>query len=196
LQENGMELRQLVESTRSVRRFGREAVETQTLRELVDLGRLSASGGNKQPLKYILSADEATNAKIFPCTLWAGYLEDWDGPAEGERPAAYIVLLNDTELSKSPGVDHGIAAQSIVLGARERGLGACMIGSLKKRELAEALMVSDRYEILLVLALGVPGEAIRLEPVGEDGSIKYFRDDDGVHHVPKRALDDVILNAH
>jgi len=188
-----MTVRELVKATRSVRRFGQDPVSLETVRELVDLGRLSASGGNKQPLKYILSADAETNAKIFPCTVWAGYLADWDGPVEGERPTAYVVILNDTEVSNAPGVDHGIAGQSIVLGARERGLGACMIGSLRRKELAEALDISDRYEVLLVIALGAPGEEIRLEPTGADGDIRYYRDDQGVHHVPKRPIDEVIL---
>ena len=125
---------------------------------------------------------------------WAGYLKDWDGPAEGERPAAYIVILGDKDISPSFGCDHGIAAQSILLGATERGLGGCMIGSVKKQGLREALEIPPGYEILLVIALGKPKETVVIEAVGPDGDIKYWRDDEDVHHVPKRALDDMILS--
>ena len=189
-----MSIRELVLSTRSYRRFDPEvAVDCQTLRELVDLARLSASAANRQPLKYLLSCSPETNALIFPHTRWAGALKDWPGPAEDERPAAYIVILGDTEISKNVGCDHGIAAQSIMLGATERGLGGCMIGALDRPALRASLEVPQRYEILLVLALGRPAEQVVLEELPPDGNINYWRDEQSVHHVPKRALDDIIL---
>jgi nitroreductase len=192
--ENTMGLRDLVVSNRSYRRFYEDvAIDCEVLKELVDLARLSASGANKQPLKYMLSCDAATNASIFPLLGWAGYLKDWPGPAEGERPSAYIILLGDTEISKSFGCDHGIAAQSILLGARERGFGGCMMSSVQREGLREALDIPSRYEILLVIALGKPKETVVIEAVGPDGDIKYWRDDEGRHHVPKRALDDIII---
>lgn len=187
-------LKDLILKNRSTRRFDPStAVSEGTLRELVELARLSASGSNKQPLKFLLSADPAKNAKIFPNLGWAGYLEDWDGPAEGERPAAYIVILGDSTISEDTGVDHGIAAQSMMLGAVERGLGGCMIGSIKRVPLRAVLDIPERYDIKLVLALGKPAETVVVETVGADGDIKYWRDADGVHHVPKRSLDDLIV---
>ena len=109
---------------RTYRRFYQEVtVEHQMLRELVDLARLSASAANLQPLKYILSCESQKNALIFPHLGWAGYLKDWQGPSKGERPSAYIIILNDTRIGQSSGCDHGIAAQSILLGAAEKGLG-------------------------------------------------------------------------
>ncbi|MHB0914013.1 MAG: nitroreductase family protein [Armatimonadota bacterium] len=181
----------LVRKNRSYRRFSREPVSVETLRELVNLARLSPSAANLQPLKYKLSADPETNARIFPTLAWAGYLADWPGPTEGERPTAYIVILCDTEVSKSAGCDHGIAAQSILLAACERGLGGCMIGSIKRDELRSALAIPDRLEILLVLALGRPAEEVVLEEA--TGEIKYYRDERGVHHVPKRPMEEIIL---
>jgi nitroreductase len=187
-------LKELVTKTRSYRRFHQEtAVELETLRELVELARLSASGANLQPLKFILACDRETNARIFPLLKWAGYLKDWGGPVEGERPAAYIVLLNDSEIRPDAGVDHGIAAQSIMLGATEKGLGGCMIASIDRPALREALSIPERFKILLVLTLGAPKEEVVIEEVGPDDDIKYYRDAQGVHHVPKRALEDLIL---
>jgi nitroreductase len=189
-----MQFRELVLKNRSYRRFHQDQpVTMETLRELIDLARLAPSAANRQPLRYILSVDPAKNALIFPRLAWAGYLRDWVGPEEGERPTAYVVILLDSEVSKNAGCDHGITAQTILLGAAERGLGGCMIGSVQRDELRAALGIPEKYEILLVLALGVPKEAVQLEAISPDGDVKYWRDPAGVHHVPKRSLDDLIV---
>ncbi len=125
---------------------------------------------------------------------WAGYLQDWGGPGEGERPSAYIIILGDKTIATSFGCDHGIAAQSILLGAAELGLGGCMIGSARKAELMQSLGIPDKFEILLVIALGKPKESVVIEPLGPEGDIKYWRDAQAVHHVPKRSLDDIIVS--
>ena len=183
----------LIKKSRSTRRFKQDqAIELETLRELVDLARLSPSGANLQPLKYILSCDAQKNASVFPHLEWAGYLKDWTGPSEGERPSAYIIIMGDKNIRKSFGCDHGIAAQSILLGAAERGFGGCIIGSVRRAGLSQTLRIPAHYEILLVVALGKPGETVRIEAVGPDGDIEYWRDDEGTHHVPKRSLDEII----
>jgi nitroreductase len=187
-------IKEIIQRNRSYRRFYQdELVSMETLRKLVNLARLSASGANLQPLRYILSCDPEKNSHIFPHLAWAGYLKEWPGPEEGERPSAYILILGDTQVSKSFGCDHGIAAQSILLGAAELGLGGCMIGSVKRAELAQTLNIDPRYEILLAIALGRPKETVQIEPLGADGSVKYWRDENNVHHVPKRALEDIII---
>jgi len=187
-------IRELVIKNRSYRRFHQEVpIERETLKELVDLARLSASAANRQPLKYILYCQPEKNQLIFPCLSWAGYLKDWPGPAEGERPSAYIIVLGDTRIHPSFSCDHGIAAQSIMLGATERDLGGCIMSAVDRVELGKALNIPPHYQILLVLALGKPREKVALETVGPDGDIKFWRDKDEVHHVPKRALDDIIV---
>jgi nitroreductase len=186
---------ELILKNRSYRRFYQDtAIDLDTLRELVNLARLSASGANLQPLKYIISCDPQRNALIFPNLTWAGYLKDWPGPVEGERPSAYIIILKDTEI-KSPITEYdcGIACQSMLLGATERGLGGCIIYSVNRKKLQEALTIPERYEIPLVLALGKPKEKVQIEAVGPEGDIKYWRDKQAVHHVPKRDLDDIII---
>ncbi|MBE0524494.1 MAG: nitroreductase family protein [Methanosarcinales archaeon] len=184
----------LILKNRSYRRFFQDnAIEIETLKELVELARLSASGANLQPLKFIISNDPEKNALIFPHLAWAGYLKDWAGPEEGERPAAYIIILGDAKISKNFGVDHGIAAQSIMLGAVEKGFGGCVIGSIQREGLREALTIPFQYEILLVLALGKPKETVVVETAVQNGDIKYWRDGNGIHHVPKRPLDELVI---
>ncbi|MEK7353961.1 MAG: nitroreductase family protein [Chloroflexota bacterium] len=187
-------LKDLVLKNRSYRRFYQDVpVKEETLRELVDLARNSASASNRQALKYMLSCDPEKNAKIFPLLGFAGSLPNWGGPFEGERPTAYIVILLDTEISKASGSDHGIAAQSILLGATEKGLGGCMHGSAKKPEMMAALNIPAKYEIQLVISLGKPKEKVVLEPLGADGKTTYYRDAEQTHHVPKRSLNEIII---
>ena len=117
---------------------------------------------------------------------------DWPGPEAGERPTGYIVILGDTNISKEFGVDHGIAGQSMLLGAREKGLAGCMLGAINREKLRDLLHIPSQLKILLVLAVGKPKEQVVLETVGTDGSIRYWRDREDVHHVPKRKLEDII----
>jgi len=188
-------IRELVLKNRSYRRFYQnEKIERTLLEELVDLARLSSSGANLQPLKYVLSNEPDKNEIIFRHLKWAAYLKDWNGPEEGEKPSAYIIVLGDKEISGNFFWDHGIACQSILLGACEKGLGGCMFGSVDKKGLAEKLDIPERYDILVVIALGKPKEKVVLEDLNETGDIKYWRDENGVHHVPKRKLKDIILD--
>lgn len=182
----------LVRRTRSFRRFQQEeSIPIGTLRSLVDLARMGGSARNVQPLKYVLINNPATNAEVFQHLAWAGYLKEWPGPAEGERPAAYIICLLDTRLSHEAECDLGIATQNILLGASEKGLGGCRIASFAPR-LKDLLALEDHLRILLVIALGKPVETVALEELQLDGDIKYWRDAYQVHHVPKRSLAEVI----
>ena len=186
-------IKDLILKNRSYRRFYQEYLVTiDELKDLVDLARLSASGRNLQPLKYYLSSDPETNTKVLSTLAWAGYLKDWDGPEEGEKPSAYIVILGDTRLTKNYYCDHGIASQSILLGAVEKGLGGCIFASVKREKLKELLNIEEYFEVLLVIAIGKPKEKVIIEEVVNE-DIKYYRDKDQIHHVPKRNLEDIIL---
>jgi nitroreductase len=188
-----MNIYDFVLKSRSFRRFREEhEINREILTELIQLARISASGANKQPLKYKLVHEKQECARVFPYTNWAGYLKNWPGPDEGERPSAYIIIVGDTGVSSSFGVDHGIVAQNILLGAVEAGLGGCMIGSIRKDGLRKEFNIPYKYEILLIVALGKPNEEVVIEEVKEN-DIKYWRDDKGIHHVPKRSLDELII---
>lgn len=186
-------LKDLIIKNRSYRRFYEDhQISKETLLDLVDLARLSPSGANMQALKFMLSYDSKTNNVIFPNTLWAAYLKDWDGPVKGEQPSAYIIILANTDLAKTPEYDAAIACQSILLGAAEKGLGGCIIASIKRNELSKEIKVPEGYKLLLIIALGKPKEEVVIDLVKED-DIKYWRDDQQVHHVPKRSLASLIL---
>lgn len=186
-------IRDLILKNRSYRRFIQsEKISLEQLTSWVELARFSASGRNAQPLKYILTNDEETNSAIFECLAWAGYLTDWKGPANGEQPSAYITILHDKNIADKYFCDDGIAAQSILLGAVEAGFGGCIIVSVNRKKLSEILQLPEHLEIIQVLALGKPAEKVVIDDV-VGGEIKYWRDENSVHHVPKRTLDELIV---
>lgn len=189
-----MALKDLVRANRSYRRFeGGYPISLAMLRELVGLARFCGCGGNMQSLRFALVYEEGDRAAVFPHLRWAAYYRDWDGPAPGERPSGYIVIVGDKQAGGTVVWDGGIAAQTMLLGAVEMGLGGCMIASMDRAGVAEALGLSRPEDVLLVLALGKPAEAVAVAPMPSDGSVRYWRDEAGVHHVPKRDVDDLIV---
>jgi nitroreductase len=189
-------IRQLVKKSRSYRRFDEtKTIGRETLIELVDIARFCPSARNLQPLRYVVSTDPEKTVRIRDCLMFALDLPDWGGPVKGERPVAYITIVTEDKCTPFTGHDIGIAAQTLLLAAAERGYNGCMFGSIKKKELKSVLSLSERYEIQLVLAFGYPAEQVVLDEVGKEGKTNYWRDSTGIHHVPKRALAEVLIQA-
>ncbi len=188
-------IKELVMKNRSFRRFfENEKIEYNTLSDFIDTARYTAASVNLQVLKYKIVNEKDENYKVFMNLAWAGLLKDWNGPEEGERPSAYIIVLCDKTISTAKPIDVGIAAQTILLAATEKGYGGCMFGSIRRDKLAAEFDIDlERYSIELVIALGKPKETVKLVEVPESGSTAYYRDDNGVHYVPKRSLDEIIL---
>ncbi len=188
-----MILRDIIFKTRSYRRFDESfQIPYKTLEGLIGLARLSGSGANRQPLKYVIYNTPEDCARVFPSIVWAAYLKEWEGPSPGERPSGYIIILGDKSITETFGVDHGISAQSIMLGATEAGLGGCMIASIKRDMIRTDLSIPDKFEILLILALGKPVEKVIIDTIKGD-DVKYWRDNEMNHHVPKRPLSELII---
>lgn len=186
-------IKELILKNRSYRRYHEnERLSREQLKKWLDLARFSASARNAQSFKYLLVTDEKDCDQLFPLLGWAGYLKDWSGPSKGERPAAYLVMLNDTTISTNYYCDDGIAAQSILLGAVEDGYGGCILASVNRKELKRIFSIPEPFDVIQVLALGKPAEKVVLEEM-KDGDYKYWRDENDTHHVPKRALDDFLL---
>jgi len=188
-----MTLKELLTRSRSYRRFHQDQpLDEKTLVGLVGLSRLCPSAANRQPLKYMISWEPEKNAVIFSHLRWAAALTDWPGPAKGERPTGYIVILGDKRIAGSFNWDDGIVAQCMLLGAAEQGLGGCMVGSIDRKGFRQALNIPEHLEILLVVALGEPKETVVLED-GSPDEVPYWRNANDVHHVPKRPLDELLV---
>ncbi len=189
-----MNSKDLLLKNRSYRRFAQEpALSEDDLRDLIDAARLSPSSRNDQPLKFIIVKSKEACKDIFLHTAWAGYLKDWHGPDESERPTSYIIILTDTEISGKSEIDVGIMAQSMLLTATEKGYGGCMLASIDRFKIRELFSIDDKYDVPLVLALGKPAEIVVIEDIESDNT-HYYRDANSVHHVPKRTLEELIID--
>ncbi len=158
----------------------------------MESARQAPSGANLQPLRYIVVDTPQMCDKVFPNTAWAGYLKGKGTPGEGQRPVLYVLLLTDKDLCKT-GAKHdcGAAAQNMMLTAWEQGIGSCWIGSLQRENLRSLLDIEERYEIDTIIAFGYADEKSVSEDA--DGDIKYYRDENDVHHVPKKTLTELVL---
>ncbi|MBD5357030.1 MAG: nitroreductase family protein [Bacteroides sp.] len=189
-------LKRLLKEDRSIRRFdATRKISYEELEKLVELTRYCSSGRNLQPLRYRIVHTEEEREKVYPLLKWAGYLTDWDGPEPTERPVAYLVQCLDTKLAKNCLCDDGLQLQAITLGARSLGIGGCIIKAFNAPALKEELGLEEHYEPRYVLALGYPVELVELEDMSgsPDADYKYYRTTDGIHHVPKRILSELIL---
>lgn len=189
--------RRLLIADRTVRRFREnEPVSDESLISLVELTRYCHSGRNAQPLRYFVVNDPETCEKVFPTLKWAGYFKDWDGPERGERPVAYLIQCLDTHYGSDCLCDDGLQLESICLGMQTLGLGGCIVKAFNAPMLSDALGIDARYKPRYVLAIGYPAEEVRIEDMNgdEDADFKYYRTSDGVHHVPKRPLSELLIS--
>lgn len=188
-----MDVYDAIRQRRSIRKFQQDKkISREVLERLVEAARLAPSGANLQPVKYLIADDDRVVAGIFDNVKWAGYLAPYGDPKEGEKPVAYIALLQDKSIRESGSeLDVGAAAQNIFLAAVNEGIGTCWIGSINRKAVRELLKLPENLILNTVIAAGYPGES----PIYEDesGSIKYYRDGSGVLHVPKRKMQDIVF---
>jgi len=183
----------LVVKTRSCRRFEQKSLPEGFLEYLVKTAGVCPSAANQQPLKYITIDNSDFMKDLYSHLRWAGALKDWDGPVEGERPMGYVAIILDKDISSSAGLDIGIAAQTMQLASMDQGVASCMIGAFNKKEVTALLSLDESKEIMLILALGYPMEERVLVDVKGDGVTAYYRDNKGVHYIPKRSPDTLLI---
>ncbi len=183
----------LLYKARSYRNFDPSHKYTaQVMKELINLCRFTPSTSNRQSVKFAFACDDKLCAEVFPLLRWAGYLTE-KPPYYGNVPSAYILLCCDLNIAEKPiEIDVGICAQTLVLGAMEKGIGACMIGSFDKEEMSALFGLSENLYPRLIIALGEPNEKIVITDAVQ-GDIKYYRDKDRTHFVPKRPLDEILI---
>lgn len=178
---------------RTIRKFEQKKVDRKDLERLVDCARVAAYGANVQPLKFAIVDNEETLKKIYPSTKWAGALTD-GAPKENERPAAYIAVLGDKNI-KSNGVfevEAGAAVTTMMLEAVEMGLGTCWLGAIQRDEIKKTLAVDESLDVVYLMAVGYPMQNSRMVEM-QDGNVKYFESEDGTINVPKRSLEEVLV---
>jgi nitroreductase len=188
------ELKSLMERDRSIRRYDESRrVSIEQLQSIVGLVRYCASGRNAQPLKYkIVSTEEACEA-VFPHLAWAGYYTDWAGPVTGQRPTAYLVQCDDTNIAGGRLCDDGLQLQAITLGAAAMGIGCCIIKAFNVQKVKEALHLPEHLNPTYVVAMGYPAEVAKIVEM-KDGDFKYYRNEKDEQCVPKRDMNEIIVS--
>jgi nitroreductase len=182
---------ELIKKRRTIRQFKPEEIPDRVLLKLAEAGRLAPSAANLQPLEFVLVKDPEVRRKIFPCLRWAAYISPAGDPKPGHEPTAYVVILVNTEIrDKGFEYDVGAAAENIILAALAQGLGSCWLISVDRETVRGILAIPDKYRLDSIIALGYPDE----NPVVEDfaGSVKYWKDEHGTLHVPKRKLESMV----
>lgn len=188
-----LELKSLMERDRSIRRYDeRKVISTEQMRDLVGLVRYCASGRNAQPLKYKIVLTPEERDAVFPHLAWAGYYKDWDGPADGERPVAYLIQCDDTSIPGGRLCDDGLQLQAITLGAAAMGIGCCIIKAFNAQKIKEVLHLPEQMNPTYVVAMGYPAEVVKIVDM-KDGDFKYYRNEKDEQCVPKRDLTELII---
>jgi len=187
-----MSVYNIAQSRRSIRKFNQDKIENETLIKYIDAARLAPSASNMQPIRYVIVNEDKNVKELFNFMSWAGYIKPEGNPKSGEEPTAYIVILADTNIRKTGyELDIGAAAQNIMLCAQEDGIGTCWLGAIDREKIKNMLSLEDNFVINTVIALGYPAEKPQTEL--ENGSTKYYKDQNGTLHVPKKGLEDVIF---
>ena len=183
---------ELLKITRSYRRYDeKRRIDDNTLRTIAEAVRYAPSAANLQRVRVAIVNDSLQNKEVFDTLGFAAYLNDWKGPEDGERPAAYMVLMTASEPDVNLAIDIGLSAEAIILSAREMGIGACLFRSFNKDKLS-LILGRDGYSPVLVISLGYPSEEVVIDDM-KDGDVKYYRDANDVHHVPKLPVSEIII---
>jgi len=190
-------IKELAKKSRSYRGYDQSReITREELLELVDCARYAPSSVNCQPFKYMLINTRDVLEKIQPLTGWAGALPNMKLPHPGKCPKAFILICQETNWDADLNRylrDVGIVAQTMLLAATEHGLGGIMIGNFSPKRIADTLNLPEHIVPMLLVAVGKPDEQIVLTEVEDGESVKYYRDENDVHYVPKRKLADIVF---
>lgn len=188
-----MDIIEAIKGRRTIRKFSKEKLSTSLIEEIIDSARYAPSASNVQPLKYIIVNDEQKVSDICNNIKWARYIKEGYGNEES-KPVAFIIVLVDTDIRESGyEIDIGASVQNILLSAYSKGVGSCWMGAINRTAIRKILGIPYKYLLSTVVALGTPDEQPILQPLDSNGSVEYYKDDNGVLNVPKRKLEDIII---
>lgn len=190
-----MEIMKLLEGRRTYRRFDQSRpLPEEVLQDMANAARLASSARNAQVLRFVFVTQPEAVEAVFGHVHFAGALPPELGqPKEGQHPTAFVIMTCAHEDAKAMTyTDAGLAASNITLAAYAQGVGSCIMGAIDRPQIKEILQIPDDQDVLFAIALGYPTHTAVIEPMPEDGSFKYWLDDDRNYHVPKRSLDDLV----
>lgn len=186
-----MSIYDLICSRRSIRQFKPDPLSQEILQRIVNAGRLAPSAANLQPIEFIVINEKKIRKEIFACLKWAASIAPEGNPKPGQEPAAYIVSLINLKIrDKGYEYDVGASIENMILAGLEEEVGSCWLISVDRPKVMEILGIPEWFRVDSVLALGYPAEKPIVEELKD--SPRYWKDDRGQLHVPKRKLESII----
>ena len=189
-----MSVLELMKTRRTYRRFAQRPVPEEVVAQMLEAARYAPSAANLQPLKYLVIRSPELVEQVFARTRWAGYLPPEDGvPKEGERPVLFVVVLEDSQISKSVYVatDAGLAISNMTLAAWDKEVGSCIMGAINKPALTELLGIEEPLKLAYMVAFGYPTHKAHIVPLTADTGVKYYLDENRDYCVPKRSAEEI-----
>lgn len=144
---------------KSSRAYSEKLIEPEKIHILIEAARWAPSSMNEQPWRYVLATKDNTETynKIFDTLADAN--KTWV-----KNAAVLLVSLAKKTFSRN-GVanrhalyDTGAANSLLCVQTSALGLNAHQLGGFDYKKLAEALALSDDFEIAAVIAIGYPGD--------------------------------------
>lgn len=185
-----MDYMTILKHRRSIRRFKQTQIQDRFLSEIVDAARRAPSGANRQPLEYIIITDQNIRKSIFPFIKWAGYLNPPWSPSSDERPMAYIAILVMEPHNPYYTRDVGLASAHLIFTAENYSIGSCILCNINTKEISTILKIPNQVLLDSLIALGYKNEVCTMED--NDTKIEYWRDEQQVHHVPKKTFSSIV----
>ena len=188
-----MDMLEFLRTRRTYRRFAQKAVPQDVVDDIVEAVRLSSCGANRQAVRLVVVNKPEAVAKVQPLVKWAAYLPPEQGtPKADELPTLYVAVVQDTSIPGDLATDTGIALANMNLAAWDKGVGSCIMGAIGRPALTRLLALPDGVRLCYMVALGYPTHASKLVEM-QDGSVKYYLDENRGYCVPKRSMDEVLL---
>jgi len=176
-----MDVFEVVEKRRSIRRFKPEPVATDDLKKILEAGRLAPSGGNRQPWYFIVVRDLETKKALSVVANNQRFIADADivivalgNPSVSSTKLPYKLSSTRIPFKQDP----MIAIEHMILAATALGYGTCWIGAFSEDEVKKIMKVPENLAVIALLPVGVPDESPLSRPRKAFGEI-FFKDSYG-----------------
>jgi nitroreductase len=147
-----MDAIETLKTRRSIRAYTGEPVAREVLEDIVDCGRLAATGNNAQPWEFVAVTDPGMLRRLAALADYGKFIP--------QAAACILVLCKDT--TKYYLEDGSAATQNILLAARAHNLGSCWVAGDKKAyadSIRREIGAPSAYKLVSLVAIGHAAES-------------------------------------
>src|SRR6267378_2871552 len=146
---SAMDVFEAIRTLLAVRSYHDRPVPDVVVRRIVEAGRLTGSGMNRQPWHFIVIRDRATLERLGALAA--------SGPYVAQAPLAIVVAVDKTRFAVS---DASRAIQSMLLTAWADGVGSNWVGFGGLDKVKAVLDSPAGLDVLAILPFGYPARAV------------------------------------